>query len=343
MTELIPEIEDPRAQLEAMEGGSRPLASPPLDFDPVNATPEALELYGYPPRPDRETHPELHAFWMRMFEQRPTSEPADFRLGLPEQYYSSHSAGAAGGGSRQEASLNWSGAYLVPRNGRIFTQVLASWHVPTVIPPPGGSPSAEYGSSTWIGLDGQRRYVDSTLPQLGTAQFLNLPGVPGSTTQIWIQWYPLKPVTLPMKVLPGDLVLAWLIAVSWTEALFAIVNASRLSFTSFFLRAPRVRRPPYIPAPVQARITGATAEWVMERPTKITTSAMFELPDFSPVEFNDCYAVAAQSPAGPIQLEQLVTPRLIRMYKRARVPNRTVTIATAERPALDQVQVRYRH
>ena len=31
----------------------------------------------------------------------------------------------------------------------------------------------EYKSSCWVGLDGQRAYADSTLPQIGTEQSIN--------------------------------------------------------------------------------------------------------------------------------------------------------------------------
>ena len=74
---------------------------------------------------------------------------------------------------RRESSLNWSGAYVTPRNGRQFTEVHGRWEVPAVAVPSGTSGSPEFRSSIWIGLDGQRRYFDSSLPQIGTAQVLN--------------------------------------------------------------------------------------------------------------------------------------------------------------------------
>src|SRR5438309_164758 len=36
---------------------------PPPGFDPLEAGDQELQKYGFPPRPDRRTHPELLATW----------------------------------------------------------------------------------------------------------------------------------------------------------------------------------------------------------------------------------------------------------------------------------------
>jgi hypothetical protein len=81
-------------------------------------------------------------------------------------------------GTRYETSPNWSGAYITPKRSRMFTEVHGSWQVPTPSPPVDGkgSPPADgdYRSSAWIGLDGQRRYLNSSLPQIGTSQFVKV-------------------------------------------------------------------------------------------------------------------------------------------------------------------------
>ena len=45
--------------------GIRTYAEPPKGFDPVTATDEELATYGFPPRPDKQAHPDLYAHWER--------------------------------------------------------------------------------------------------------------------------------------------------------------------------------------------------------------------------------------------------------------------------------------
>src|SRR6266511_3732746 len=178
---LIPAISGARAQLVELNASVRRFAPLHEGLNPLTAPAQDLADAGYPPRPDEVTQPELYASWNAGFGQAPTYEEVEFSLPFPEEPLSyGGSTSAALGRSHREASSNWSGAYITPRNGEMFTQVAALWYVPTVTPPPGGSLTATYGSSTWIGLDGQRSYFNSTLPQIGTGQFYNRPSVPGS-------------------------------------------------------------------------------------------------------------------------------------------------------------------
>jgi len=40
-------------------------AAPPKGFNPVTATDEELATYGFPPRPDKQVHPDQYAYWER--------------------------------------------------------------------------------------------------------------------------------------------------------------------------------------------------------------------------------------------------------------------------------------
>ena len=40
--------------------------APPAGFDPTTASDIALEVYGFPPRPDPTTAPQAHAHWRRL-------------------------------------------------------------------------------------------------------------------------------------------------------------------------------------------------------------------------------------------------------------------------------------
>ena len=79
----------------------------------------------------------------------------------------------------------------------------------------------------------------------------------------------------------------------------------------------------------QAWITGATAEWITERPTDVPTDDLFELPDYDEVRFKNCFAMSGGLPwltePRPGIEQTLDGARLIRMYKVLRQPSRTVT------------------
>jgi hypothetical protein len=251
---------------------------------------------------------------------------------LPDNF---QSAGAPTAGSRQESSLNWSGAYIMPRDGRMLTQVLGSWHVPGAAPPAGQNPRGEYRSSTWIGLDGQRSYLNSTLPQAGTAQFFNAVGYPlGLATISWFQWWPVPPVTIVgLPVAQGNRMMCWLIVLDPTHVLVILKNHTQGPLYMFILTAPMVMFPP-IPGMVRAEVSGATAEWVVERPTSLVNNQLYALPDYGQVVFQQCYAVSAPSPGWFGRLERLIGPTLIGMFKLEQNPHRRVTISRAARPAV---------
>jgi hypothetical protein len=93
-------------------------------------------------------------------------------------------------------SLNWSG-YVVetnltsPQKGSV-TDVKGTWILPSLHP----SVMPNTFSSVWIGIDG-----DSSIEQIGTSSdcFSKTP-----TYWAWYEMYPNDPVTIDMKISPGD-------------------------------------------------------------------------------------------------------------------------------------------
>jgi hypothetical protein len=312
-------------------------------FDPLNPQPGELEAVGLPPMPDPTTEPEVYEFWKQLVAPPLSFPDVEFEY-PPIVAQNIQSAGAVSTSTRYQGSLNWSGASITPRDGRQFVEILGAWKVPTVSVPPGGSAGAEYGSSTWIGFDGQRRYRDSTLPQIGTGQFLNVGGVSGPTTISWIQWWPGPPLTLTsLPVHPGNTILCWLTVVNQTQIILRIKNASTMSgpFLPFLWTAPMV---PLAPPPpqTQALVSGATAEWVMERPAKWPTPDLFELPYYNGVEFTGALGRTAHAPGLSMRTETLFGCRLIRMYRVAENPHRAVTVSVAKRLGAHAVRTTYR-
>lgn len=305
---------------------------PPEGFNPLTAGPGELELYGIPPKPDPDQQPVLTRFWTEMYS-RPLVfvAPPSLEAILPR--------------IRLEASLNWSGAYITPRDGQQFTEVHATWEIPPVMAPDGMPASAEYRSSIWIGLDGQRRYFESSLPQLGTAQFVNAPAT-APPFHTWCQWWlrdnpqTYVPAILSVGVVTGQRVMASLRVLNETRVHGIIKNRNTGAILPFIMDAPTDT-----PSGMQLKVSGATAEWIVERPANELTGDLYELPNYGTVHFTNCFALSAEMPVGgmpgPGREQTLDGARLIRMYKRERNPSRTVMISKAERPDVDQFKTLY--
>jgi hypothetical protein len=335
----------------------------PENFDPRTADAARLAELGLPPKPDRATQPELYALWWKMFSPPLRFVDAEFSFpvdlqhdafgplltglgrGFPhDSFGSTQPLGTPG--TRYESSLNWSGGYITPKNGRMVTELYGMWQVPTPSPPAGAPANADYHSSTWIGLDGQRRYLNSSLPQIGTAQFVTL--VNGQATQTinaWWQWWArgrrLPPVGLSLAVKPGDLIICSLIVINRTTVRFYIKNQTTGNFVRPFDRpAPSVGR---AAARVQLKVSGATAEWIMERPRDLRPPyPLYELPDYGTVLFSNCLAVAAHDPGSAGVSQTLPGAVLVSMFAVRQNPQRTAKISVAERVGDQEVATFYR-
>lgn len=314
----------------------------PEKFDPLTEPAAALAGFGIPPRPDPDRQPALARFWIEMF-----SEPLKFvdqdcllvdepLLARPQLRFARK--------ARHEASGNWSGAYVTPRDGQQLTEVHASWTVPSIEPPAGLPPEAEYRSSIWIGLDGQRRYFDSSLPQIGTAQFLNPTRDPPFWT--WCQWWlrdsphTFLPGKLSVPIEPRERVMASLRVLTETQVHCIIKNQSTGHIVIFTMDAPTDTLSGGRP-----RISGSTAEWIVERPTNVATGGLYDLPDYGRVWFTECLAVSARlrpdGTPGPGREQTLENAQLVEMYKIEHAPSRRVTVSKARRTGIDRVETQY--
>src|SRR5215472_10677925 len=314
---------------------------PPEDLDLLTATPEQLILYGIPPRPDPDREHELYSVWSSFFSPRPTfvsekitTQLREFRVQTRQSTPAAINITSA---TRYETSRNWCGAYIEPNNYKVIVHVSGMWHVPKPSPPLNAEPG-DYTCSAWVGLDGQRRYFNSSLPQIGTWQKVTLltDGTKQFETFAWFQWWakdyennrPYRinsvPIVIGDKV--GCIVRVWERSVAYV----AILNFSTRRFFRKKIRAPivRMRRP---------EISGATAEWIMERPAILKTpDQLYSLADYGQLEFSSCYAAEA-SPAEPNWPHVVGTglkldgERLIRMYDVLPNPNRTQFISMAQK------------
>src|SRR5260370_34411882 len=128
-------------------------ALPPTGFHPLEAPQEQLKKLGFPKRPDPALQPAEYAFWGEIFPPPLEFEAFDFEI-LP--LFTTHSRGFFGQLPRRQTSLNWSGAYITPRDGTVFSSIWGKFQVPTPNQPPGGGAGEKYTSSTCIRFEWRR-------------------------------------------------------------------------------------------------------------------------------------------------------------------------------------------
>jgi Peptidase A4 family len=303
---------------------------PPPGFDPLRAPQFVLDQLGFPKRPDPARQPGAYAFWQRMFAP-PLVFDAFKSAAVP--LWTRPRRAFVAQFSPEETSLNWSGAYITPRDGTVFSSIWGAYQVPTPNIPAGGTAN-KYRSSTWVGFDGQRRYYMSTLPQFGTAQnidFVN--GVPTRSYFAWWQWWArdVSGAAFPIKLAapdihPGDLIMLFMqVASDRGGVSFVMKNVTTGSAVNFF------QGPPPAVAGLPFKVSGATAEWVMERSADAGDPTPLELPDYGTVDFQDCGAVAINPDTGATIERSLSAAKLIDMYVVRDGSERIVKNSIAER------------
>jgi Peptidase A4 family len=323
-------------------------------FDPSTASPALLREYGLPPRPDPNSQPLLRQVWDRGFGAPLTLKEFQFDGGLVEATnYRLHFRQADElpfAETRFETSLNWSGAYIAANRDQQFLQIWGVWRVPENLRlPPASSQGPigiDYMCSNWIGLDGQRLYFDSSLPQIGTSSTLPAGGGP-TTAQAWTQWWArgnmnTLPVPLGLAVAPGNQVLSVLTAWDPQTVILVMVNLSTMQAQAVEATAPMVQVNGTMATPV---IAGATAEWIFERPAIPGETELYNFPDYGRSQFEFCVAVEGESVDifslfGGLP-QDLQGARLIRMFEVLPNPARTAFISMPRK--LDNTSVRLRY
>ena len=124
----------------------------------------AFEPGKIPDKPDPTTQPALSKAWERMFESQlewvapdlcDLVKKGDLDIIVTPEVHRFLEAAT----TRYENSGGWCGASIVPDGGNQFVQIYGEFTVPEANIPPDGT-NSKYYSATWIGLDGDRRYID---------------------------------------------------------------------------------------------------------------------------------------------------------------------------------------
>lgn len=309
--------------------GIRPLGVPPDIFVPSREPDDILAGFGLPTLDAMASNPKATAFRRAYLRGAVDGRPHHYMPALAMADLAPDGAVvplAAPTAQPAQKSVNWSGGYITPRGGHSFVSVMAEWTIPTVVPPPGGT-EPEYRSSTWIGLDGQRSYLDSSLPQIGTGQRCTSGAAATAEYGAWFQWWARGQVTeevpLALPVCPGDVISAIITVFDETSVICNIRNVTR----DITLEAFRA----FAPGP--CRISGATAEWIMERPSPPKSDGWeaYELPLYTPFAFTACIAETRAPGSTALHDRDLEGARLIRMYAIDANPTRIRTVSTARR------------
>ncbi len=302
---------------------------PPDDFDPSAASESELIRFGLPTLDARTSNPLAAAFRRAFLQQPADGRRLLFMSALP-------AAGvapvapliplAAITTQPAQKSVNWSGGYVSSRGGHSFVSVMANWTVPSVSVPVGGT-EPDYRSSTWIGLDGQKFYLDSSLPQIGTSQRCRAGAAGGADYGAWFQWWArgrgTQEESLLLPISPGDEISAIIRASGETSVICNMKNVTKGIMLEAFTAL----------APEPCRISGATAEWIMERPSPPESDGWeaYDLPAYASFAFTNCIAESRAAASGELHDHGLETARLIRMYEIIANPTRVRTISTARR------------
>ena len=312
---------------------------------PALLTPADHQRLHLPPEPGDHL-PHLRSAWRRMV-QGPVAlvgpSPARHaRVGALERQ--SRRASAA---TRILSSRNWSGATITPHCGQQFVLAFGAWTVPTPkLPPnPDQQGPGDYACSAWIGSDGARRYLDASLPQIGTEQRLR-PDTPNPVCNAFFQWWSPHEAhpkdhyhPIPgLLIEPGSQVMAMLWAIDPTH-----VVAALRTFGPHPQLAAQLWQAPLLTLDngIQTRpvIAGATAEWIVERPRNISLQ---RFPDYGQVDFTHCIAATAPIPGPPTREQILAAPKLLRMFEvPPNTPSRTRMISHARRTADTDCQITY--
>jgi hypothetical protein len=300
---------------------------PPPDFKPREASAAELRKYGLPQRPDGRYQEELLEAWLRLFEEpltfrRPGLKPPfvppltqNIRQILPYR-------------TRVEDSPNWCGASIVPHGGQQLVQIFGEWTVPKPELPPAvdrgpAGKSNSYHCVVWIGLDGNRRYLNSSLPQIGTEQVLTVDANGRESREyfVWFQWWARNQVKLRREKLTrltidaGVSVMAmiWVIDPHHVVVVFRTF-APRNEITILVRRATEVALPGGTITPA---ISGAMAEWILERPQTLDLvgAKLQRFPKYDPVKFQHCVAGTAPRAGLPTAEETLAGSRLLRLFE----------------------------
>jgi hypothetical protein len=254
----------------------------PAGFDALNASPEALQSHGLPPKPDQIKDPKAYGAWKTLVTNAKIHVPAKLEqtniFHKPAQLNGTISKPPAG--TKNPISTynsHWSGPVIYDGNKPFATSyVLGYWTVPFA-QQTFGSPDGTWDwSSQWVGIDG---WGSDDVFQAGTEvdAYADRGGGTAQLYSFWIEWYPLPETRVGLPVGPGDTVVAEVWNTSPTNGYAFLENLSTGQYSRYTLTAPS-----------GTTLQGTSAEWIVERP--FVNGAFARLTNYVADSFTFCWA-----------------------------------------------------
>jgi hypothetical protein len=285
----------------------RDLKLPPEGFNVLTASERELQVYGLPPRPDEEKHPEQAALWDNFAARslrfvRPTLVPMTDRVRSQVRDYKKPTLPADPELLRAiktrlgivgirlcfiipYTSTNWSGAVVQKPASETLVTVTGQWVVPNVSPPASAWNGTRYNDGTyicavWVGLDGWNGTND--VLQAGTNSVVTVSGgkVTSRSYYAWIEWFgnPWKAES-DFPVSPGDAILCTVCAPVANNHGTAVFTNQTTGLAMNYGIDP----------PAGVTLSGNVAEWIVEDPGVIGGS-LYPFPNYGLTTFNNCSA-----------------------------------------------------
>ena len=268
-------------ELPTNVSGVTTIAAPPAGFNPLNASDQDLEYYGFPPRPNEIAAPKAFASWQKAMTASklrvaPTLEvtknfagPAKVKAG----------AGTPATGTAASSS-NWSG--YVNTNGvtkygsTSFYYIIGDYVVPIARQAYSKCDGTWDYTVTWVGIDG---WGSGDVLQAGNEADAYCNGTTKSAYySAWYEWYPYgwtRITSLP--IVPGDdlFVEVWSTSSTAGHAYLVNYNTDQYVIVNFS-------------APPGTQLVGNSAEWIVERPG--VGGGLATLANYISDYFSDAYA-----------------------------------------------------
>jgi Peptidase A4 family len=249
--------------------GTYTLPAPPAGFDPQTASPAALQAYGMPPAPDKQTNPKAYAAWLNAVSIPNRITPTLQKTNIYHRPLQAAPARAqVPMGVEQEPqenstltdSYNWSG-YAVYNSAEPFQieAVAGTYVAPVARNPFGQCPSNPYYDvyeASWAGIDG----LGSSVVFQGGTEADSYNDCAGSYQYYyaWLEWYPGPTyLLLDAPVEGGDYIFIENWTASTTSGCWFWANESEQWATSVCSSASSVGG---------SAVAGASVEWIVERP-----------------------------------------------------------------------------
>jgi hypothetical protein len=259
--------------------GATTIAAPPASFNPLTASDQDLEYYGFPPRPNEIDAPKAFASWQKAMTASKTRIVP--KLEVTKNFSAPAKAKAAAPSSGSAAtSSNWSG--YVNLNGvtkygsSSFYFVISDYVVPIARQAYGACTGGWDYSVTWVGIDG---WGSGDVLQAGNEADAYCSG---STTSAyystWYEWYPYGWTRITnLPIVPGDdlFVEVWNTSSTAGHAYLVNYNTNQSVTVNFS-------------APSGTQLVGNSAEWVVERPG--INGSLATLSNYITDYFSDSYA-----------------------------------------------------